>query len=359
LKRLSIKLLLFLPILIFIGALNYFVDPSHVFERESYAKGIAEVLLSGRNVANAGNHDDRLVQKFYVQGLKEAPEVLVFGSSRAMYVRSALFPGHTFFNSHVSAGTLEDYIAIYAIYRAANRKPRMVVLVADPSIVSDASAEGAPRIASSIEPYYWGIAEQLGELPPSVKPATAASYIEYLSTLVSLPYFQESFKYWVKRSRNTYYATSTIPEEHFVQFVDGSALRDRQGRSLAEFEAKGKAIRQARTLTPYRVTREKGDFLERFFVLLLADGVEPVLLLAPYHPAAFRSERLKSSLTKAQGFLSGLALRHGIPVVGSFDPTACEVTEADFEDISHLRPAGVERLFRGKQVIAGTAVTKP
>ena len=81
-----------------IGILNFTVDPAHVLSPSTYEKALAEILRSGHNASGVTNYDDRLLQRYLVEGRWPAPDVIALGSSRSYKWRARHFQNrHSWF----------------------------------------------------------------------------------------------------------------------------------------------------------------------------------------------------------------------------------------------------------------------
>lgn len=344
-KKLVLKLLLLLPIAGFVVGLNYYVDPAHRFNADEYARGIGYALAEGYNVADAGNHDDRLVQRYFAEKSTLRPDILVLGSSRSMYIRAEFFPGHTLFNSFVAPGTVEDYVAIYQLYRQREKIPKWVIIGIDPWLLDDNHHFNKLRHWEAIKAEYWALASSWGTTPVEVASHLGEALQRKAATLFSISYFQEAFKYFVQNKRNQFYRTTSVPQLHAVRFSDGSALLDLNGRNMLAFAVKAKAQNQVKNQKPFAISDTRSRQFEAFLSALLKDGVRPIFFLSPYHPIAVGVERIRKNLEEIQSYFEILAGDKGIPVIGSFDPASSSLPPDDFEDISHLRSAGIQKVF--------------
>ena len=171
-----------------VAATNYCVDPAQLFSGGNYEKGVAGILLSGNNVANVSNYDERLLQKAYVNNLKRRNDVIVLGSSRSMQLRSHLFPGMSFFNHGVSGASIEDYLAIYELYEQRELAPSVVVLGLDPWILNQYSKQDRWE---SLRWEYFSMANRLNINPTIINSDNKS---KKLTELISLPYLEESIK---------------------------------------------------------------------------------------------------------------------------------------------------------------------
>ena len=93
----------------------------------------------------------------YIELLQKPKDVIVLGSSRSMQIGKQLFDGFDFFNNAVSGGSLEDHLAIYAMYRQHDLLPGTVILGLDPWIFN---ANNGQTRWHSIAPELFRISEQ-------------------------------------------------------------------------------------------------------------------------------------------------------------------------------------------------------
>jgi len=170
-----------------VASTNYCVDPAQLFSDGNYEQGVADILLSGNNVTNVSNYDERLLQKAYINNLKRGNDVIVFGSSRSMHIRSHLFPGMSFFNHGVSGASIEDYLAIYELYEQRKFVPSIVVLGLDPWILNQYSGQNRWK---SLRWEYFSIANRLN-INSNIDNDNES---KKLMELISLPYLKESIK---------------------------------------------------------------------------------------------------------------------------------------------------------------------
>ena len=113
----------------------------------AFEKGIADILLSGHNVANIGNYDERLLQKDIIQNDQRQIDIIVLGSSRSMQINSQtindIFQDQIFFNHAVSGASVEDYIAILDLYLEKNALPSTIIIGVDPWILNSNNGTGS------------------------------------------------------------------------------------------------------------------------------------------------------------------------------------------------------------------------
>jgi hypothetical protein len=355
-KKLLFRLIIFLSIVVFLVLVNFWVDPGQMFRGEEYEAGIASILLSGMNVANLAEYDGRLVQKFYIQGLSSRKDIVVLGSSRSCVIGSEMFPGRTFFNNWVSGATIEDYLAIYEMYREKGILPSRIILGLDPWVLNRNHEEIRWKV---LWEYYAAASRRIVKSVPAYERSLIPN--KYFA-LLSPAYFQRSF--WVllrtalSRSAlatGNYYATHEKELDVSVRFSDGSNRYDRKGRDLSVTEVNRAAEAYVDRGSVYGLERfysldgEYRETLERFLALLRKDGVEPMMFLPPYHPYVYHA--LTSSaqyrvIMEVQRYFENLAKETGVKLVGSYNPTDLALGEEEFFDGAHPRPSALEKLFR-------------
>ena len=195
-KRFFGRLLLIVPILFGVVAVNWLIDPVHLRDADQYERGIAQLISAGKGVTNIWNPNEAAYLESYIDGLQQRKDVLVLGSSRSKLIRSDSFPGLTFFNNSIGGGGLIDYLAIYELYRQKNLVPDTVVIELSPWIMYRDYASKWDAFDS-----HRGALErrvlhpELDQSQPIQIGSTASTdWAEFLSP----GYFQTSFYHWLR-----------------------------------------------------------------------------------------------------------------------------------------------------------------
>jgi hypothetical protein len=358
-KEFVLKILLLLPIIFLAIIVNLTQDPANLFSGSQYEQGIASLLLQGSNVKNVSNYDERLVQKYYVNGLTQPKDIVVLGSSRAMMIRSDIFPGRRFFNSSVSGASLEDHIAIYELYHEKKLDPAIVIIAVDPWLLNRYNGQNRWK---SLEGEYVAATERFSQSPPplfgsAVFGAEGAKLLE----LISPSYFQQSLKALLHYSKpEPYVSTSAEEGETQIKRGDGAISYDQKTRSLSVDEVRRAAISYAEQGSVYSLEKFvslDADYqkeMDNFLTSLRRENIRVVMLLAPYHPEVYKrliEQQKYRIIVKAQRFFEELAQRHAIPLLGSFNPADCGCSDADFYDGMHPRESCVRKILGDKDTL--------
>ncbi len=232
-KKYSLVYFLTLSSLITVVAgINFFVDPGNIFGNNHYEETIAMLLVEGKNVANTNNYDQRLVQKIYINNITKPPEVVVLGASNSLEICSQNFPGRSLFNNSVSGASIEDYLAIYELYRERGFIPKIVIIGAVPWLFNK---NNGLKWWTTLEEYYLSMMARL-HLKPNLPESTFAGSLQEdkLAQLIDFEYLKASIDY-LRRNRYPY-ATKEREADVSIKLADGSlsSHKVRRERSPAQ-----------------------------------------------------------------------------------------------------------------------------
>lgn len=361
-RRFFLKLLLIIPVFFLVFGFNWFVDPVHLRDANQYEQGIAQMILAEKNVTNIWNPNEAVYLEAFIEGLPQRKEVLVFGSSRSKLLRSDSFPGLTFFNNSISGGGLNDYLALYELYRQKNLIPSVVVLELSPWILNGAYAsvwQDFNAVQSELEQRILHPELATGG-PLRIGRTTSIDWAEFLSP----GYFQTSFYSWLNgtlkpaENKANYfeYQPGSLPVGETI-LSDGSAIYPERVQNSANIEkVTAAAIEYAQNPAglPQALDPQRQKMLESFVQYLQNQGVQVVFYLPPYHPKTYEllmnSEPYKI-IAEAQQYFTDLAQRTGVTLVGSYNPAELALDNLSFFDGSHPTQEAVRTLFSGR--IAG------
>jgi len=348
-RYLVLYVVMMVVVFLLVAGVGAYAGPTHLFSSR-YEKGMAEILLSGNNVANPRDYDQGRLQKYYVSGLTEGRDVIVLGDSRSMFLRQDLFPGRTFQNNMMYGAGLHDYFAIYEMYEERGLTPSIVVIELEPSLLD---RNGTRLDYDSLEGEYFAMAERLGL---SVSHSSISSQISAfrgdIAELLSWPNFVLAASSMIARGgRRDYFATT----DRVGILSDGSIASEWTSYpSSLSSRVEATAVEQAKQIAaglPHGSTapdQESARELESFVQHLQENGVDVIFYLPPYHPSAYdilvHSEQ-GSSILQAEAYFRELAHMRGIVVVGSYDPQESSCTGDDFFDAIHPMESGVDKVF--------------
>lgn len=332
----------------FVATFNYQMDPGNIFGRSRLAETLGSWLLTGHKVAVVQNYDERLVQNYLIVHDSRSYDVLVLGSSRSMGIGQELFPNAVMKNYSVSGASLEDDVALYFLYERLHGKPRKIVLCADAWLLN--RNNGQNRWKSLVEEYAYGKKRMTGQ---SIQ--ASGDDLDKYKQLLSWAYFRASMEEW-KTNRDGICLVdekNAVLSNAGVVYPDGSHISSANEQAKdAESEARKYISDNVYSLENFDVLNEElRTELQTFLCYLKAQGVEVVLYLTPYHPIVYtyfvRTEKYWQVMA-AEQYFKKCAEENGFSVVGSYNPGACGLSNADFLDGMHLRREAVYRILEGK-----------
>ena len=342
--KLFVKIFLFLPLLIMLIAVNYFVDPADLFHYRQNEETIARFLTIGKPVVmDLNKFNVRWIKKHYLE--KDlVRKNIILGSSRSLEISSNLFHLDSFFNDSVPIATLEDYLAFYWLQEKNNGLPEKVFIELTPWLLfpNNKLSDNDKLITEYREMLaHLGIDELSGngELLKKLKS-------EY-SQLFSLAYFQNSiFKYKGYRS-----GVEDNEEEETVMWPDGSVIYGKSFFGQTD-TIRAKAVRgidnSLNLISSQGPELFRQDILEKFLEHIRQDGVSVVGFLLPYHPLTYNGLKNTNSnwnIDIAENYFRDLADQKKILLIGSYNPDKCRCVEEDFYDGIHTKISGLKKVF--------------
>jgi len=340
LRKFSLKLILLIPVFGLVIGLNYQVDPANLF-RDSYERGIADLLLEGRNIANCTNNDDRLVQKLYIDGSSKPKDIVIFGSSHAMSIHACFFGGKTVFNHSV---------AIAEVYRQRGMMPGTIIVSLDPWLLN--RNNGQLRWISLVGDYQAAVRRLSLPSNSMALPVRFSLSTKIYMELISPSYFQESLRFWSigledpQLVPGKYYVTEEAVGNVAICLSDGSLSRSTWARSRdpdVDDVGATDALENFNHIDPIHK-----KMFELWISSLQKDGVQVVFLLAPYHPKAY-SYLVHSPdyriILDVQSYYEQFAHQSRILLLGSFDPADIPCSADEFYDEQHAKESCLERIL--------------
>lgn len=345
-KKFILKLIILLtPLLLFVVFVNYIGDAANLFS-VGFEKKIADEILKGNNVTNVYNYDERLLEKHLIYNSTLCPDVLVIGSSRAMIINSSIFQKQTFFNASVSGASIEDLIAIYQLFLQKKCLPKKIIIGLDPWTLN--INNGQTRWKTLIQEYST-LFNQLTNSSLDAKDEQIES--KYLQ-LVSPSYFKGSFKKMYLVSSKPVATISKI-NDNLTKLVDGSITYDLEYRSatLDEIEKRASGFISGDIYSVEKFDKLSPEImflLEKFIKHLRSNQIEISFFLAPYHPKVYSFIAKTDKYIKvieSENYFRDLGLKHGIKVIGSFNPIRLKIDGSCFYDGMHCNEKGIEKIL--------------
>ena len=313
------------PIALVMAGINYVVDPGVLFRDDPIAGKLAGILVSGRNFVQVQPFDDISMRRQYAQLVRERKQVLVLGSSRCMPIGQENFPSCSFHNGWISGGTLQSTRAILDEYRRQDHLPDLLILGCDPWILNSATSRD-----QDVDPSLFERLTRFAQLLSSELSAAIAPRGEFAAS---------PFPPTRPRGRSTTggrYIGPTAPDPS-----RGSGWSS--GPKMWSSSFARDCAASAATSNFRNSTRSWSGASRTMVEEALAKNVRVVFWLATFHPYWHETYFSKPAFSQVPASETRFRAhrQHGtaFPIIGSFDPNACDVKEADFLDQDTFAPA--------------------
>jgi len=265
---------------------------------------------------------DRVYKVDLLEALSSPPRLVIFGGSRAQRFEPSFaekLTGLPAFNFAVQNSRPEDVYAMARLmfWRAPDVKLRCVWAL-QASTMSD----------SPLHPGLLAEPELTQFLP---------AYLVRAQRRIAQPVDGRELQSWDEYSargqllHNSY----DVRVDHGVSFAS----------TLSDYLSK--MVPKAAAPAPYEQTRAK-EYFERTLRLFNLHGVEPVLVIMPYHPdalAAFRAAGWDAKEEAFKLYLDGLRGRYGFRVVDYTDIAAFRGSADGFYDGAHITAENARRIL--------------
>jgi hypothetical protein len=283
--------------------------------------------------------------------LKAAPELMIFGSSRAMELDPKRFPVRTF-NMAVNSALPEDILAQVLWLEERDLLPEKALLMIDYYVFNGRYPTDS-RLESARFLY------RLVDSLPEVKELRRGGASNEIITPFWVKYFSRSM---AKDSRKTIKVNSRNGERVVMFKPNGLLVRKRdlmqREKSGWSFEAKKKIPSYAlEKYTGYeQVSPARVSVLEKTLDVLRRHNVEVVIALTSFHPALQQyvkeDDELAKRLDEVKKLLRRLAGENSGSFIDYSDIRSFNCSPAEMWDIIHLMPECADKLV--DDVLAST-----
>lgn len=345
-RRLLGKILLFAPILLLVAAVNLYCDPAGLYKRitnngGNYEYHAAQAMANGKKGILASYMDQRLLEKYFIESLNVAPDIVVLGSSRMMWVGANIFPGRNVINNSVPRAELADCLGIFDMYARKNLYPQRVILSFDPQLISlPVQSEQWLSIKEDTQDMLKRLNIRTEKIKEPLIPQAWAN-------IFSFSYFQRSMQVLMHLFFQGPHPVNKIMngvllfnDGRWLPYTDPSFMRNNPFAEELSYNMKP--------------DKELEGILEAFMQYLKRHHVQVTLCLLPLQPQKYQSligPRKNPEALDVIGiekYYRGLAQRLGLGIVGSYDPSVCNLNNSDFYDAEHVRQEVLERILKQK-----------
>ena len=342
-KKWCRAVLFVIPLLLFIGFVNWYVD-SYALLRVTYDE-IAAQMAAGKNVEGLeeSDYNDRNLLAARISGMEEAPQIMVMGSSRVYTFDHTMFGTDSFYNAGLSEATMYDLLAVSGMLFYQDKLPETVVIGVDAFLFNKSHDNEKWKELKSYANYMSLTIDD--KLSPQMAHPGKETGRDW-GKILSLDYFRYNVTLLPEKKRFAVSYTEDWETEDYLKHADGSVSYQRELREVNPAEVKEMTRQAMEEHVVYRMT----DYHEideehfwRFSALidhLQEAGVEVILYLPPYSPMMYNyieSEEAFRIALDVEKKVKDLAVEKGIALYGSYNPAGCGLEMTDLYDVYHVK----------------------
>ena len=359
------RVVLLVPILVFMVAFSYNVDRSGLFQGALAPRRIVDLMLQGYDVTNFEQMDERQVVQLFAQDVEQAPEAIGIGSSRVLQFNRENTGVDTFFNMGVTGADVRDNMTSYYKMVSYGKTPKVLLWSIDPWVFYGSEAAFDARADADL---YNEFLTKVLNVPTGYE---EPDKVELWKALADPAYFQGNVDYYIK---NRGQATVTDDEGNTIEFnpVQGdpydqtTTIKRSDGSVLYDVAFRTQTADQIRTLAAEACMSFNSVHMEGFdamsdtqiqaftsFMNYAKDqGTTVILVLSPWHPYLYgyllTEPELHKGFFEVENWLRQYCAQNNVPLYGSYDPACIEgLEETDFFDGLHCAGTGIARFFPG------------
>lgn len=337
-----------------IVGVNYYIDPANLFH-ESVIGEMVEKLSANNIIENPGDIDEGQFIERYILSLDKAPNLLILGSSRIMYLPWEEVNDDPFIGG-LSGSYLGDYYGVIGVFESSVGLPENIVIGVDPwAFYTDALSGRHTSIAEYAKYEKELVDTGSSNIEPNVNSNAARKYRE----LFTFSYFQSSAKSLYTRVRTNGFealvdtgdktvtiaaddsigdVSKIVPDARRVMAKEGFFTVTENDDSVNTMIAQ-QAIYQLGSGFSELNTSNIQEF-ENLITYLQGKGVNVEFYLPSWYPSLydhFCENPNYSGIIKLEEYLRDFSEERGIIVHGSYNPYICDIHKEDYADWLHLK----------------------
>ena len=360
------KFALISPILLFMVYFSYKVDRSGLFQGALGPRTVVDLMLSGHDVTNFEQMDERSVMSLYAQDVPEdeRPSVIGIGSSRVLQFNREVIGTDSYFSMGVTGADVRDNMTSYYVMVRAGKAPDVLVWSVDPWVLYGSEKAFDSRADSEL--YNEFLTKVLGVETDYEEP----DKVELWKALADPAYFQGNMDYYMAIRSG---AAVTDDEGNEIPFKavtgdvydndasikrsDGSVLYSKEFREQNQDQILFNAMNACNTFNSVHMegftelSAKQEQAFDAFIRYAQSNGTTVILVLCPWHPYLYDfllwQEDDHQGFLQVENWIRQYAHDNQVPLYGSYDPLQLGMEEMDFFDGLHCKDSGIRKFFPG------------
>lgn len=308
-----------------------------------------EAFADGKNYAVFDlNLNIRRLRELQVARFEATPETVLIGASHWQEAHADLMKSRRMYNGHIHRDYWEDLLGVVEVYARHKRLPRqMIISIRDKQFTPVELRKDflwEPGI-----PNYQAMATYLG-LP--ILGGWRTLPLQRIRERLSLAMLFNNVTRWYNADERPHADQRTKFQSLDTLLPDGSIKWSDQHMAIfTPDRARREALAFAdlNRNNPPVIDPRGVEAFDRLLTFLADNGTEVTLVHPPFNPIYF--EHVKggtyfSGLDKVRKVTADLAAKHGLKIIGDFDPAKVGCTADQYIDAEHANPSCLVHIFK-------------
>lgn len=334
-----------------VAILNWKIDPAGLFSAGSFGQRFANQLVSSANGLTTPESIDEREFKSVLASKRSSADCMIIGSSHVLQVgsvrRHRSFPEcRNILNLGVSGASIEDHIALAWLALKDNRPATLILEVPPWNFAFGKDVRWKLRYPEHYDAAYAVIVSD----QPAIGPAQSQSR---WATLISAQYARRSLAA-INRDTASHTIIAAPPTDEDtggqlpVTLPDGSLIYSAEYIDRAKKTPIPLGGSDYKNSAPANELRAIAAF-RHLVRWIRAQGVQPMLLLTPYHQNVWRLENASTVLLmkETERIVHEIGNELDVPVVGSYHPESAGCSADEFYDFMHPNARCLARMTSG------------
>ncbi len=293
------------------------------------------------------NINTRILRREHIRRLEEAPEVAVMGASHWQEASGALMPSVDFYNAHVHRDYYEDIVAVLSWFVRYDKLPEKIILSIRDNQFTPVSDRTDYLWVPALPDYRAG-ASLLGLENHN---AYANGLTPQLSEMMSLRLLWSNLWRYMSAQEQPHAAEGMLHPTLDALLPDGSinwSAAHRESFTPAATYASALSLAEEKRNTPPGIDSAGVAAVDAVLEYLVEHGVVVYIAHPPFNPDfwnAVQGTPYLEGLRHVERIVAEMAAKHGIEIIGGFNPYEVGCTVEMYIDGEHSSPRCLGRIL--------------
>ena len=348
-----LEILLFLPPIMFLVAINTIVDVSQYFHPE-ISEIIADSIIKGNAIRVLGNNgNERIIKQKLIEKMNKEVECVAIGSSLVMYIGAEAVKNTSFYNLGVSRADHYDIMATFGLLKINKIKYNKVILCVDFPIFSNTAYVKNNKKHNDLIDFTNYMIDYLEKNKQDIISSTNFFAKLKEAPLFSLTYFKDCLKYFIKQKslNRIEIVKNNTKDQYYTSEASIFPPEKSNNNSEEDIIAAVKEIKsQPRFHDSFNGeidTNCKKQFIQ-LVDYLQKQNVEIIFWYHPFPPALWDNTNWNQypALKELDTWSRDFAQKKHIKTFGSYNPHEIGIKNIDFLDARHLKRSAITQHFK-------------